>query len=104
MLCHKLVMSFPQDNSIASEGLVNEEINSTKLGLKGIPALAEELQVARNLFLLEYTGGKLHIPTISTQGSIKLIKEAKAKGLQVSCSERRCQFHTCQNQVPCCDL
>jgi dihydroorotase len=54
--------------------------------MKGIPALAEELQVARNLFLLEYTGGKLHIPTISTQGSIKLIKEAKAKGLQVTCS------------------
>ena len=41
--------------------------------------------MARNLFLLEYTGGKLHIPTISTQGSIKLIKE-KAKGLKVTCS------------------
>ena len=81
-----LVMSFPQDNSIASEGLVNEEINSTKLGLKGIPALAEELQIARDLFILEYTGGKLHIPTISTEKSVKLIKEAKKKGLNVTCS------------------
>jgi dihydroorotase len=56
------------------------------LGLKGIPNLAEELQVARNLFLLEYTGGKMHIPTISTVKSVQLIKEAKAKGLHVTCS------------------
>lgn len=56
------------------------------MGLKGIPPLAEELQVARNLFLLEYTGGKMHIPTISTAKSVALIREAKAKGLQVSCS------------------
>ena len=66
--------------------MANEGIVSTRLGLKGIPNLAEELQIARNLFLLEYTGGKLHIPTISTAKSVELIKEAKAKGLQVSCS------------------
>ncbi len=81
-----LVLSFPQDNSIAQSGLVNENINSTKLGLKGIPALAEEMQIARDLFVLEYTGGKLHIPTISTAKSIDLIKNAKKKGLDVTCS------------------
>lgn len=81
-----LIITFCQDSSLKGIGIANEGVVSTKLGMKGIPALAEELQVARNLFLLEYTGGKLHIPTISTQGSIKLIKEAKAKGLQVSCS------------------
>lgn len=81
-----LVLSFPQDNSIATDGLVNEEANSTKLGLKGIPALAEELQIARDLFILEYTDGKLHIPTISTKKSVELIKEAKKKGLNVTCS------------------
>ena len=81
-----LVIGFSQDSNIKGKGIVNEGIVSTKLGLKGIPTLAEELQIARNLFLLEYTGGKLHIPTISTQGSIKLIKEAKAKGLKVTCS------------------
>ena len=56
------------------------------MGLKGIPALAEELEVARNLFLLEYTGGKLHIPTVSSAKSVELIKAAKAKGLHVTCS------------------
>ncbi len=81
-----LVLSYPQDNSIARDGLANEGDVSTKLGLKGIPTLAEELQIARDLFLLEYTGGKLHIPTISTATSVKLIKEAKKKGLNVSCS------------------
>jgi dihydroorotase len=81
-----LVLSFPQENNIAGKGMVNEEEQSTLLGLKGIPALAEELQIARDLFLLEYTGGTLHIPTISTAKSVTLIRDAKAKGLQISCS------------------
>ena len=81
-----LVCSFPQENEIAGQGVMNENITSTRLGLKGIPALAEELQVARDLFLLEYTGGKLHIPTISTAKSVNLIREAKKKKLDVTCS------------------
>ncbi|WP_010134927.1 dihydroorotase [Ochrovirga pacifica] len=81
-----LVMSYPHNEKIAGEGVVNEGINSTQLGLKGIPALAEELQISRDLFLLEYTGGKLHIPTISTTKSVALIRKAKEEGLQVTCS------------------
>ena len=81
-----LVQSFPYEASISKNGMVNEEVNSTRLGLKGIPALAEELQITRDLYILEYTGGKLHIPTISTKKSVRLIKEAKRKGLRVSCS------------------
>lgn len=81
-----LVIAFAQDSNIKGNGVANEGIVSTRLGLKGIPDLAEELQIARNLFLLEYTSGKLHIPTISTAKSVALIKEAKAKGLKVTCS------------------
>lgn len=81
-----LVESFPQENAIAGQAQVHEGHYSTLLGLKGVPAFAEELQIARDLYTLEYTGGKLHIPTISTEKSVKLIREAQKKGLQVSCS------------------
>ena len=81
-----LVIAFSQDNTMKGKGMVHEGIVSTMLGLKGIPSLAEELIIARNLFILEYTGGKLHIPTISSAKSVALIKEAKAKGLRVTCS------------------
>ncbi|SCY80227.1 dihydroorotase [Flavobacterium caeni] len=81
-----LVIAYAQDSNIKGAGVANEGTVSTRLGLKAIPNLAEELVVARNLFLLEYTGGKMHIPTISTAKSAQLIKEAKAKGLQVTCS------------------
>ncbi|MFP4846838.1 dihydroorotase [Winogradskyella sp. PE311] len=81
-----LVCSFPQESKISGAGVVNEHINSTRLGLKGNPALAEALQVARDLFLLNYTKGKLHIPTISTAKSVELIRDAKANKLNVTCS------------------
>lgn len=81
-----LVYSFPMDTQIAGKGVINEEKTSTLLGLKGIPSLAEDLQIARDLFILEYTGGKLHIPTVSTENAVKLIASAKKKGLDVSAS------------------
>ncbi|TJY33950.1 dihydroorotase [Pontimicrobium aquaticum] len=81
-----LVCSFPQDNNIAGHGVMNEGITSTTVGLKGIPAISEELQVARDLFILEYTEGRLHIPTISTAKSVALIREAKKKKLDITCS------------------
>jgi len=81
-----LVIAFCQDETIKGTGVANEGIVSTQLGLKGNPNLAEDLIVARNLFLLEYTSGKLHIPTLSTAKSVALIREAKKKGLRVTCS------------------
>lgn len=81
-----LIISHSEDYSLKGKGVANESETTTKIGLKGIPELAEEIHIARNLCLLEYTGGKLHIPTISTQKSVALIREAKAKGLQVTCS------------------
>jgi len=81
-----LVCSFPQESKISGLGVMNENVTSTSLGLKGNPALSEELQVARDLFILEYTEGKLHIPTISTAKSVDLIRAAKQKKLDVTCS------------------
>lgn len=81
-----LLLLFCQDPSLKGQGIANEGIHATRLGMKGIPNLAEELQVARALFIAEYTGGKMHIPTISSARSVQLIQEAKAKGIRVSCS------------------
>ena len=80
------VYSFPQDGQLNPKGQMHEGEVSLKLGLRGIPALTESLRVARDLAILEYTGGKLHIPTISTGAAVRLIGAAKKKGLDVSCS------------------
>ncbi len=81
-----LLFSFPQDKSIIGHAQVNEDEFTTYIGLKGMPNLGEELQIARDLYILEYTGGRLHIPNLSTKNAVALIKEAKAKGLKVTCS------------------
>lgn len=81
-----LVYSYPQENKISGSGVMNENVTSTTLGLKGNPNLAEALQVARDLYILEYTGGALHIPTISTAESVDLIRQAKKKNLNITCS------------------
>jgi dihydroorotase len=81
-----LIMSFPQESKISGSGVMNENRTSTSLGLKGNPALAEELQISRDTFLLEYTDGKLHVPTISTSKSVELIRRAKQNKLNISCS------------------
>ncbi|MEN9322959.1 MAG: hypothetical protein RL699_739 [Bacteroidota bacterium] len=81
-----LLLLFCQDPSLKGQGIANEGIHATRLGMKGIPNLAEDIQVARALFIAEYTGGKIHIPTLSSAKSVQLIQEAKAKGIRVSCS------------------
>lgn len=79
-----LVMSYAEEEKIASNGKMNEGEVSTVLGLKGIPALAEELHVARNLFLAEYHDAKMHLSLVSTAKSVDLIRQAKKKGLKVT--------------------
>jgi len=81
-----IVFSYPEDEVLSNKGMVNENIMSTSLGLKGSPSLSEEVQIMRDLSILKYTGGKLHIPTISTTKSVELIRAAKASKLNVSCS------------------
>jgi dihydroorotase len=80
-----LIMSYPEDTAIAGKAKVNEGEISTILGMKGIPPLAEELMIARDLYLAEYTGSRIHFSTISTTRSVELIREAKRKGLEVTC-------------------
>jgi dihydroorotase len=80
-----LMISHCMDQSLAHGGQMNEGQQAVMLGLKGIPALAEEIMVQRNIALVEYANAKLHIPTISTKGSVDLIKKAKASGLPITC-------------------
>jgi dihydroorotase len=72
------------DKTVSHGGQMNEGPMSTMLGLKGIPALAEELMVARNIALAEYAETSIHFMAISTAKSVELIREAKAKGLPVT--------------------
>ena len=71
----------------ALEGVMNENKISTYLGLRGIPPISEETQIARDIAILKYTGGNLHIPTISTAESVKLIRKAKKDKLNTSLRE-----------------
>ncbi|MBC2840657.1 dihydroorotase family protein [Robiginitalea sp. SC105] len=81
-----LVHSFPLDGHLGRNGQMHEGEVSVRLGLRGIPDLAEELQVVRDLAILQYTGGSLHIPLVSSARSVALIADAKKKGLDVTCS------------------
>ncbi|MEI6021785.1 MAG: amidohydrolase family protein, partial [Bacteroidota bacterium] len=80
-----LIITHCNDQSLAHGGQMNEGQQAVMLGLKGIPAIAEEIMLQRNITLLEYTGAKMHIPTISTKGSVDLVKRAKSAGLQITC-------------------
>lgn len=79
------IMNQPNDRTISNNGLMNEGVTSTMLGLKAIPSLAEEVMLNRDIDLLEYTGGKLHVNRISTKKSVEAIRAAKSKGLSISC-------------------
>jgi len=73
-----------EDKELSDDGLMNEGWVSTRLGLKGIPAAAEEIVVARDLALAQLTGARLHIAHVSTKGSVELILRAKEKGIAVT--------------------
>lgn len=81
-----LVINQPLDADIAGEGLMHEGFTSTSLGLRGIPAIAEEVMVQRDLHLLEYTGSRLHLAGLSTAGAVEMVRQAKARGLRVTAS------------------
>ncbi|MGC4104021.1 dihydroorotase [Ferruginibacter sp.] len=80
------VIQVPDDKSIGANGLINEGIISTQLGLPGKPAIAEELLVARDIKLARYAESKLHFTGISSAKSLEYIKRAKESGINITCS------------------
>lgn len=79
------VISHCEDASLSSKGVMNEGFVATELGLRGIPRAAEEVMVARDVLLAELTGCRLHIAHVSTAGSVRIIREAKQRGVKVTC-------------------
>jgi dihydroorotase len=80
-----LLIDHSEDHWLNLFGQMHEGENSTSLGLKGMPRIAEEIAVRKNLELLEYAGGRLHLSRISTGRTVDLIRSAKKKGMKVSC-------------------
>jgi len=78
------VISHCEDTQLAAHGVMHEGRVSTELGLRGIPAQAEDIMVARDIALAELTGGRLHIAHVSTVGAVRLVHDAKARGLRVT--------------------
>lgn len=83
-LTGKPIINHAEDVDLKADGLMNEGIVSTQLGLPGNPALAEELMIYRDLQLAQFTGARLHVPHVSTANSVELIRKAKAAGVKVT--------------------
>jgi dihydroorotase len=79
-----LVVSHCEDAVLSGKGVMNEGVVSTELGLRGIPQAAEDVMTARDIALAELTGGRLHIAHVSTAGSVRLVRDAKARGIRVT--------------------
>ncbi len=80
-----LLINRPEDKMLTVAGVMNEGIESTRLGMKGMPGLAEELMIARDLKVLEYAGGRMHFANVSTGEGVDLVRKAKRTGLRVTC-------------------
>ncbi|AJE03613.1 dihydroorotase [Geobacter pickeringii] len=80
-----MVISHAEDLSLVGEGVMNEGFVSTELGLKGIPWAAEDAATAREVYLAEFTDSPLHIAHVSTKGSLRIIRNAKTRGVKVTC-------------------
>lgn len=80
----KPIIVHEEDPDLCTDGEMNEDSTSTKLGLKGMPGIGESIMVARDIAIVEFIGGKLHIAHTSVKESVEVIKEAKKKGLNVT--------------------
>lgn len=91
-----LIISHCEETRLSAGGVINEGVASRRLGLRGIPNAAEDIMTARDIILSELTGCRLHIAHVSTKGSLRLIREAKARGLKVTAE-------TCPHYFSLCD-
>lgn len=81
-----VVIQVPEDRTIAPHGLAHEGVASTRLGLPGRPAIAEELMVGRDIALTRYAGSRMHLSPVTLPGSVELVEAAKKEGLNITCS------------------
>lgn len=93
------VISHCEDISLADGGSMNEGFMSTYLGLKGITRAAEEVMVSRDIIIAEATGTAIHIAHVSTRGSVELVRQAKARGVRVTCETCPHYFTLTENAV-----
>lgn len=93
------LIQMPCNKSIQAGGLMHEGVISTRLGLPGKPAMAEEIMIARDIELVRYTGSRIHFTAVSTAGGLDLIRRAKKEGLQVSCSVTPYHCHFCDEDL-----
>ncbi len=93
------IIQMPIDATIGKHGLINEGIHSTQMGLQGIPSIGEHLMIQRDIELLRYTNSKLHITGISTAKSIEMIQQAKAEGLNITCSVTPYHLFFCEEDI-----
>jgi dihydroorotase len=93
ILADRPVISHCEDRDLSANGLMHEGLASTIAGLRGIPAAAEEVAVARDLILARTTGAKLHVAHVSTRGSVELVRRAKEDGIAVTCET--CPHYFC---------
>ncbi len=78
------LLSHPEQTSLSEGGCMNESHVSTELGLAGVPGAAEEVMVARDVLMAELTGGRLHLQHLSTEGSVRIVRRAKERGVRVT--------------------
>ena len=79
------VVAFPKDVDLADNGVMNESAVSTRIGLRGLPSVAEDVMVGRDILLAESVHGRLHLTHLSTRTAFDLVRSAKRKGFEVSC-------------------
>jgi dihydroorotase len=79
------VIDHCEDPMLSNFGVMNEGVHSTRLGLRGIPTACEDVMISRDLILAGYTGGRVHIAHVSTALGVRMIRDAKARGVRVTC-------------------